>query len=260
MLLDRCKFSKQILDLKEHRAIAGHSSGYVVQDESSGIFSIRSLFELLLRNLAICLHWLTKATRMSGFLGLIRLQNHTALLTAYSYNISTGTSTGIFLQVDEAEMKAIKEHILYHKACIGHELLLRTIMTAISLSASAEQVSELKQDVMDIEDSTGQHTWNNYRASSKTPKTDVELSRIAHGLKIQVAVLCRRIEVVLYWIELLTESLKQEQNDSASGGVLLEWVRNMKIKTQMAKLDIDLIAKRADIQVGAVSIAFPLPL
>jgi hypothetical protein len=198
--------------------------------------------------------------RISGFLGLIRLLNPTSLIAAYSYNISTGTSTGLLLQADEDEMEAIKERISHHKACIGHELLLRTIMTEISLSECAEQVSEVKQDVMDIEDSTGQHTWNNYRASSKTPKTDVELSRIAHGLRIQVAVLSRRIETVLYWIELLGESLKQEQNDSAGGEMLLEWVRNMKIKTQMAKLDIDLIAKRAEIQVGAVSIAYHLPI
>lgn len=33
MLLERCKLPKQILDLKEHRSIAGHSSTFEVQDD-----------------------------------------------------------------------------------------------------------------------------------------------------------------------------------------------------------------------------------
>ena len=48
MLLDRCKLSQQILDLKEHRAIAGYSSSFAIQDESSGPISIQSLLHILL--------------------------------------------------------------------------------------------------------------------------------------------------------------------------------------------------------------------
>ena len=253
MLLDRCKLSQQILDLTEHRAIASHSSGFVVQDNLSGPVSSQSLLHISLYDIAIYPHGLTIAIRTSGFLGLIRLQNDTAIITAYSYNANTGTTTGIILQADEAEMKAIKEHILYHKASTGHELLLRIILTEMSLRVCVEHLSEVKQDVMDIEHSTGQHTWHNYSARGEKPETDVELSRVAHGLRIQVAVVCRRIEVVTIWIELLLESLTQDQKNSACTTSMLQWVRNMKTQVKMAKLDVDLIAKRAENQVGAVS-------
>ena len=150
-------------------------------------------------------------------------------------------------------MKAIKEHIIYHKASIGHELLLRNILTEMSLGVCVEHLSEVKQDVMDIEHSTGQHTWDNYSARDEKPKPDVELSRVAHGLRIQVAVVCRRIGVASIWIELLLESLTQDQKNSASRESILQRVRNMKTQVKMAKLDVELIAKRAENQVGAVS-------
>ena len=116
---------------------------------------------------------------------------------AYSYNSNTRTTTGIILQTDVAEMKAIKDNIVKHKVSAGHELLLRTVVTEISLQASGDHLSEVKQDVIDIEHSTGQHTWDNYVARDEKPKGDVELSRIAHGLRIQTAIVQRKIEVVL---------------------------------------------------------------
>ena len=253
MLLDRCKLSQQILDLTEHRAIASHSADFVVQDNLSGPVSSQSLLHISLYDVTIYPHGLTIAICTSGFLGLIRLQNDTAIITAYSYSANTGTTTGIILQTDEAEMQAIKERILYHKASTGHELLLRTILTEMSLTANVEHLAEVKQDVMDIEHSTGQHTWHNYRARYEKPQTDGELSRVAHGLRIQVAVLCRRIEVVTIWIELLLESLTQDQKYSARTTSMLQWVRNMKTQVKMTRLDVDLIAKRAENQVGAVS-------
>ena len=181
-------------------------------------------------------------------------------MIAYSYDANTGTTTGIVLQADEFEMKAIKEHIIYHKAFTGHRLLLRTIITEMSLLTCVEHLADAKQDVMDIEHSTGQHTWDNYNARDEKPKPDVELSRVAHGAKIQVAVVCRRIEAVSMWIELLLEGLTQDQTDSASTRSMLQWVRNMKTQAQVAKFDVDLMAKRAENQVGAVSNAYSLPL
>ena len=260
MLLDRCNLSRQVLDFTKHRAIASHSSGYAVQDNSSGPFSIQSLLHILFCDTIKHPFWLINAIRTSGFLGLIRLHNDTAIITAYSYNANTGTTTGIVLQTDEAEMKAIKERIVYHKSSIGHELLLRTIFIEMSLGVSEEHLSEVKQDVMDIEHSTGQHTWDNYDTRDEKPKPDVELSRLAHGLRIQAAVVGRRIEVASIWIELLLESLTQDQKDSASSKSMLQWLRNMKMEAKMAKLDVELLAKRAENQVGAVSNARSLPL
>ena len=181
-------------------------------------------------------------------------------MLAYSYNPTTGTTTGLIMQADEFEVKAIKERILYHKAFIGHPLLLRTIITDMSLLLCVEHLADAKQDVMDIEHSTGQHIWDNYNARDEKPKPDVELSRVAHGARIQVAVVCRRIEAVTVWIELVLELLTQDHTDSASTRSMLQWARNMKTQAKMAKFDVDLIAKRAENQVGAVSNACPLQL
>ena len=181
-------------------------------------------------------------------------------MIACSYNPNTGTTTGIILQADEFEMNAIKEHILYHKASTGHPLLLQTIITEMSLKLCVEHLADTKQDVMDIEHSTGQHIWDNYKARDEKPKPDVELSRVAHGAKIQTAVVRRRIEAVSVWIELLLESLIQDQTNSARAESMLQWVRNMKTQAKMAKLDVDLNATRAENQVGAVSNTSSLPL
>lgn len=181
-------------------------------------------------------------------------------MIAYSYDVNTGTTTGLVLQADEFEVKTIKEHIFYHKAYIGHQLLLRAVITDMSLILCVEHLADAKQDVMDIEHSTGQHIWDNYNARDEKPKPDVELSRVAHGTKIQVAVVCRRIEAVTVWIDLLLEGLIQDREDSARTRSMLQWARNMKTRAQMAKFDVDLIAKRADNQVGAVSNAYSSPL
>lgn len=186
-------------------------------------------------------------------MGLLRLQN--TIITAYSYDPSDGTTTGIILQSDEAEMKTIKEQILFHKSLIGHKLLFQTIITEMSLKVWKEQTSEIKQDVMDIEHSTGQHTWDDYIARDAKPKPDVELSRVVHGLKIQAAVVYRRIEAVSIWTELLLESLVEDQEETATGTSMLQWVRNLKTQVRMAKLDVELVTKRVDNQVGAVSLA-----
>ena len=190
---------------------------------------------------------------------MFRIHNDTAIMIAYSYDANTGTTTGLVLQADEFEVKTIKEHITYHKAYLGHQLLLRTVITDMSLILCVEHLADVKQDVMDIEHSTGQHIWDNYNARDEKPKPDVELSRVAHGAKIQVAVVCRRIEAVSVWIDLLLEGLIQDQTDSARARSMLQWVRNMKTQAQMAKFDVDLCAKRAENQVGAVSNAYSSP-
>ncbi|KAL9124758.1 MAG: hypothetical protein Q9217_005942 [Psora testacea] len=171
---------------------------------------------------------------------------------AYSYNVDTRITTGIILDSDEAEMIAIKDNILNHKASAGHELLLRTVITEISLKASGEGLLEVKQDVMDIEHSTGQHTWYNYDARDEKPKADVELSRAAHGLRIQIATVHRKIEVVLIWIELLQESLTKDGENSSDRESMLEWIQNINTQAKMAKLDAEWVAKRAENQVGAI--------
>lgn len=187
-----------------------------------------------------------------GFLGLIRLQNDTAVFVAYSYNVTTRTTTGLLLQTDEAEMTVIKNIILNHPGSMGHEFLLRIVLTEISLVACGDHSTDVKQDVMDIEHSTGQHTWHNYTARDEIPKTDGELSRATHGLRIQVATIHRKIEVVWIWIEQLIESLARDGDTAVERDPTLEWVQNMKTQAKMARIDADFIAKRAENQVGAV--------
>ena len=253
MLLDRCKFSRQILDLREHRTTASYISSFIVQDQSSGPLSIQSRCNfrfviLLSTRIGLQLQY------APGFLGLIRLEN--PIVTAYNHNPNNGTTTGLILQTDEAEMKIIKEQILFYESFKGHGLLLRIILTEMSLKVSEEQTSKVVQNVMKIEHSTGQHTWDGYIAPDEQPKTDVELSREVHGLKIQTAVIYRRTEAVSIWIELLLEGLAQDQEDSSIKTSMLQWVRNLKIEVEMAKLDVELVTKRAENQVGAVSIAY----
>lgn len=188
-----------------------------------------------------------------GFLGLIRLHKDTAVLVAYSYDVNTDTTTGIIFQADENEVKAIKERIIYHKASKGHRLLLRIILVEMSLQATREHLTEIKQDVMDIEHNTGQHSWDNYKPRDDKPKSDPVLSREVHGLRIQIAVASRRVEVVSIWVAALLESLTGEQGNSAGKVSMLEWTRNLKTQVTMAKLDAEYIGKRAENQVGAVS-------
>lgn len=203
---------------------------------------------------------LTNAKRTPGFLGLLRLQNGTAVITAYSYNSDTKITTGIILQADEAERNAIREQLVHCQSYLGHELLLRTILIEVSLRANVEYLWEIKQDVMNIEHSTGQHTWHNYRLREERSLSDVELSRVAHGLRIKVAGVCRRIEVASIWIELLLERLIKDHRGYANNRSMLQWLRNMETQVKMAKIDVELIAKRADNQVGAVSSALLSPL
>ena len=157
-------------------------------------------------------------------------------------------------------MNAIKEQLVYHKASTSHKLLLRTIITELSLLTCVDHLWEAKLDIMDIEHNTGQHTWNNYRPRDEKPKSDVELSRVSHGLRIQVAVACRRVEVVSIWIDLLLESLRKEQTSDTEGTTISQWLQNMSAKAKMAKLDADYLSRRADNQVGAVSNADTFPL
>ncbi|MCJ1385517.1 hypothetical protein MMC17_008640 [Xylographa soralifera] len=178
--------------------------------------------------------------------------NPTATITAHSFNANTRTTTGIILQTDDGEAEAIKERIVFYKASLGCQLLLQTILVNISLVGCADYLWDLKQDVLDIEHSTGQHTWDSYKARDEKPKPDVELSRKAHGLRIEIPDLCRRVNVASIWIELLLESLTQDQGSFATKGLIIQWLENMKIQAKMAKLDAEFIAKRVDNQVGAV--------
>ncbi|MCJ1403426.1 hypothetical protein MMC11_006649 [Xylographa trunciseda] len=228
MLMDSCKLSRQILDVKEHRSMASHYAVQVVPDQ------------------------LSDGARIQSFLELIRLQNPTATITAHSYNANTCTTTGIILQTDDGEAEAIKERIIFHKASLGCQLLLQTILVNISLVGCADYLWDLKQDVLDIEHNTGQHTWDSYKARDEKPKPDLELSRKVHGLRIEIPDLYRRVNVAAIWIELLLESLTQDQGGFATKGLMVQWLENMKTQAKMAKLDAEFITKRADNQVGAV--------
>ena len=174
------------------------------------------------------------------------------MIIAYAYSVSTETTTGIILQTDVAEMNAIKERLIYHKNSTDHRLLLRTVIVELSLSTCVKDLWEAKLDIMDVEHNTGQHTWANYLPKDEKPKSDVELSRVSHGLRIQIAVACRRVEVISIWIEHLLESLKEEHTYDKDGSVILQWLQNMNMQIKMIKLDVDLLAKRAENQVGAV--------
>ena len=176
---------------------------------------------------------------------------------AYSYNVRTRITTGIILQTDEADMTAIKDSLLHYTGLAGHQLLLRAVMTEISLKASKARLSAIKQDIMDVEHSTGQHTWVNYVARDEKPKSDAELSRIAHGLRIQIASVHRKVDVVSIWIELLLQGLTRVDRKAADRRMMPEWLDNMRTQHKMTKLDVDFLAKRAENQVGAVSSAFP---
>ncbi|KAL9607954.1 MAG: hypothetical protein Q9167_007177 [Letrouitia subvulpina] len=183
---------------------------------------------------------------------MMRLYNSEAIFVAYSYNINTRTTTGIIVRTDEAETMAIKDSILYYKELAGQKLLLRAIITEIGLKANREHLLDVKQDVMDIEHSTGQHTWGNYIARDEKPKADAELSRMVHGLRIQIALINRMVEVGLIWVELLLESLTQDKEKSTGKKQMLEWIQNLKIQIKMTQLDVEMVAKRAENQVGAV--------
>lgn len=131
MLLDRCKFSRQVLELGEQGTIAGHSSSFAVQDKSSDPVDIKSSSPSSPRKFELYPHRLTMAIPASGFLGMIRL--HLPLIVASSYDPVTGTTTGLILNTNEAEAELIKGRFRHHQAYTGHELLLRTILTELSL-------------------------------------------------------------------------------------------------------------------------------
>ncbi|MCJ1471390.1 hypothetical protein MMC13_000029 [Lambiella insularis] len=149
-------------------------------------------------------------------------------------------------------MEDIKRRILYYKGFIGHELLLRTIITEMSLCISDKSFSMIRQEMVDIEHNTGQHMWDKYKTTHEQPRPDMELSRVAHSLRIQVAVMRRRVEAPSIWIELLLESLTHDQGNSANNKLMISWVRNLETKVKMAKADVEFLAMRAENQVGAV--------
>ena len=231
--------------------VISRASMYKTSRQAPSIFRVGCIFRFMI---LVSTSTGLQSLYAPGFLGFLRLENTNIM--AYNHNPNNGTTTGIILQAHEGEVKTIKEQILFHESFISHRLLLRTIITEMSLQDSEKQTSEVKQNIMDIEDSTGQHTWDDYIARDEKPKSDVELSKEVHGLKIQTAVIYRRIEAVSIWTELLLESLTPDQEDSAIRTSMLQWLRNLKIQVKMAKLDVELLTKRAENQVGAVSTAY----
>ena len=132
---------------------------------------------------------------------------------------------------------------------------------------------------MDIEHNTGQHTWDNYLPPSDgKPKPDSVLSREAHGLKIEVVVVCRRVETVTIWVGQLlekrlrrwrvfegeekdflaswsgrlVEEKREEETAAAAAAALAQWSANLKMQISMTRLDAELIEKRVQNQIGAI--------
>ena len=56
MLLDRCKLSQRLLDMKDHRAVASHSADFSLQDDLAGAVTIQSLLHSFFSTFATCLH------------------------------------------------------------------------------------------------------------------------------------------------------------------------------------------------------------
>ena len=196
-----------------------------------------------------------------GFLGVLRLQDDHACFAAYGYNIKTRVTTGIILQTSADEVKAIQDKLIHYKRFLGQELLLRSVITEISLDHCAELLIGAKQAVIDIEDATGEHTWAEYTATSKETRTDSELSKDAHGVKIEIALIRRRIEVISYWGDQLLEKCAEMVDTTSSAPAtignreeMLQWIKNMKSRVKMVVLDTEYLETRATNQVGAVSI------
>ena len=184
---------------------------------------------------------------------MVRLDNDTALITALSYNNQTNVTTGIIFQADEGEMAAIRSQLLHRVPSMSHELLTRAIILELSLQACQDHLWDAKLDLMDIEHNTGQHTFDQYISRDEKPKSDEEVSRLAHGSRIVVGVAMRRVEVILIAVDTLLDRLRAKGKDDPTGGKILEWIENMKTHARMVKLDAEFLEKRAENQVGAVS-------
>ena len=184
---------------------------------------------------------------------MIRIQNDTAVISTFSHSTNKGTTTGLMLQTDEAEYEALKGHLMHYTPVYNHRLLLRTSMTELSLLTCMDDIWDAKTAAIDIEHNTGQHIWDTYTPRDEKPKTDAEVSRLSHGLRIYLAVCNRRIDVVDLWIDLLIEKLTPQEIATPDGAKMLQWLKNLKTQTRMAKVDVDFVTKRADNQVGAVS-------
>ena len=198
-----------------------------------------------------CCWWLNCA---SGSLGLMRIFNDIAVMTALSYSKNKNIVTGLILQADVNEVQTITEQLIHHLPVFSHRLLLRTMITEISLWTTTEHMWKIKSDITDIEHNTKQHPWHSYHVSDEEPKSDTELSRLTHGFRIRIAIANRWVECATIYTELLLENLKSDVPLGPGGLKMQEWLHNLKTQARMAKLDNEFLTKRADNQVGAVSV------
>lgn len=90
---------------------------------------------------------------------------------------------------------------------------------------------------------------------------DAELSKRAHGLKIEIDVTSRKIEVISLRIDLLLGIFKKSDTGSirslgdihVGNGRTREHVEALDAQVKMQRLDLDYLVRRVAIQIAAVS-------
>lgn len=256
-LVRQCKLPQQLLEAFERYTTAGFCARFTTMDEidgkpnsTSGWFDPKSVgFSSLL-------------TRCIGFLGMMRLLSSDPCFLAYSYDEHTRITTGVILQASHAEQTDIKASLNYQKPHLGQELLLPTIFVDVNLHGGAEHLFSVKQRVLAVERMTDQHTWAG-QTSEVDRLSDVELSKRAHGLQIEVAVSYRKIKVISLWIDLLLGVFKSAGADkktlpSKAAGAeeahsVKQWIEAMEAQRKMQVLDVEFLERRAANQTAAVS-------
>lgn len=191
---------------------------------------------------------------------MIRLLTSDACFISYSYNESTRITTALILRASQAEKTDIESSLIHRRSHMGQEYLLPTIFVDVGLDGNSKHMFSMKQRVLAVERSTNQHTWPGTSATVHQTD-DAELSKRAHGLKIEIAVANRKIEVMSLWTDLLvtiaksdTESIrKQGDNFVGSNHSAKEWTEALEAQIKMQKLDLDFLDRRVANQIAAVS-------
>lgn len=196
-----------------------------------------------------------------GFLGMIRLLTSDACFISYSYNESTRITTALILGTSQEEKTDIENSLVHRRSHIGQEYLLPTIFVDVGLGGYSKNMLSTKEKVLAVESLTDQHTWQGTSATVH-PTNDEELSKRAHGLKIEIAIANRKIEVISLWTDLLpgiiaksdTESIRK-QGDSFVGNnrSARQWIEALEAQIKMQKLDLDFLDRRTNNQIAAVS-------
>ncbi|KAJ5709757.1 hypothetical protein N7493_010048 [Penicillium malachiteum] len=191
--------------------------------------------------------------------------NHPKFATAWSYDVSTGLTQGIYF-APSSQIPELQNLVQSLEDIAGHPML-PALVFGISLSGLVNQNHETtKENVRTVEVRTKFHSWTS-RNEAPAEGDYLSLSAMTAGAKTKIANLCRKTKVLLDLCDFVEGNLHPVGVDekipysfslwgSTTDIVSLadEYTRVLRKRTMLQEADVKFFQHRADIQIQSVCI------